>query len=61
MFALSKENLLGRLLQLGECDRRCSLADGNCICVMWFDVFALVDLLHYILQDSRFAESSPQN
>lgn len=67
VFSLSKQNLLGRLKQMGECDRRCSLADSNCVCVclcfcvMWLDVFALVDSLHYILQDSGFAESSPQN
>ncbi len=33
VFSLSKENLPGRLKQMGECDRRCSLADGNCVCV----------------------------
>lgn len=59
-FCLSKENLLGRLKQMGECDRRCASADGNCVCVclcfcvMWLDVFALVDHSHYTLQDSGF-------
>jgi len=58
-FCLSAENLFGRLKQMGECDRRCSSADGNCVCVclcfcvMWLDVFALVDHSHYILKRLR--------
>jgi len=39
---------------MGECDRRCSSADGNCVCVcLWLDVFALVDHSHYILKRLR--------